>query len=152
MLDTTVVREDGMRGTVVVNEQEALTPQSDFVIPVVTEELHIETHQRVRGRVQLHKRVETREEVVDVPVASEQVVVERIAVNRLVDVAPEPRDVDGVLIIPVVEEVLVVEKRFLVREEVRVSRRRTTTSTPQKVVLRREVIDIDRQNSKEEQP
>jgi stress response protein YsnF len=52
-----------------------------------------------------------------------------------------------VLIIPVVEEILVVEKRLLLREEVRLSKRLTTTSVPQKVTLRREVVDIERVDS-----
>jgi stress response protein YsnF len=48
-----------------------------------------------------------------------------------------------VLVIPLVEELLVVEKRLFVREEIRVSKRRTTTSTPQTIDLRREVVDIE---------
>jgi uncharacterized protein (TIGR02271 family) len=175
-----VVREDGMRGRVVAEQEhgrllvefsdgtrlmvssDVLLPQTDgsyrvslrdsaesdeIVIPVLAEELTVETHRVARGKVQIHKRIETREELVDTPHVSEQVVVERIAVNKLVeDVPPEPRTEDGVLIIPLIEEILVVEKRLLIREEVRVSKRRTTTNTPQKVVLRREVIDIERQD------
>lgn len=180
MRGVAVIREDGMRGTVVTDDEpgrlvvefgdgshmlvssEALIPQPDgsyrvsaagsvagadqIVIPVIAEELSIETHRVARAKVRIHKRVETREEVVDSPVASEQVVVERIAINKLVDgVPPEPRNEDGVLIIPLIEEILVVEKRLVVREEVRVFKRRTTTNTPRNVVLRREVVDIDRE-------
>ncbi len=118
----------------------------EVVIPVIAEELTVETHQVERGRVRVRKRVETREEAVDAPTVREEVVVERIPVNRFVDdEAPGVRDEDGVLVVPVIEEVLVVEKRLMVREEVRVSKRRTTTSTPQTVVLRREVVDIERE-------
>jgi uncharacterized protein (TIGR02271 family) len=98
-----------------------------------------------RGKVRVHKRVETREETVDAGVIREEVVVEHVPVNTFVDVAPEVREQDGVLIIPLTEEVLVVEKRLRLREEVRVSRRRTTTSTPQTVALRREVVEIERE-------
>ena len=52
------------------------------------------------------------------------------------------------LIIPMIEEVLVVEKRILLREEIRISKRRTTTSTPQKIELRREVVNIEREELK----
>jgi uncharacterized protein (TIGR02271 family) len=117
-----------------------------IVVPVVAEELAVETERVARGKVRIHKRVETKEEIVDAPVVSEQVVVEHVPVNKLVDdVPPEPRDEDGVLVIPLIEEVLVVERRLLVREEVRVSKRRTTTNNPQKVVLRREIVDIERE-------
>jgi uncharacterized protein (TIGR02271 family) len=119
----------------------------EVVIPVVAEELIIETHRVARGKVRVHKRVETRNEVVDAPTIHEEVVVEHIPINKFVeDVVPEVRDEDGVLIIPVVEEILVTEKRLFVREEVRVHKRRTTTSTPQSIVLRREVIEIERED------
>jgi stress response protein YsnF len=36
---------------------------------------------------------------------------------------------------------------LLLREEVRLSKRLTTTSVPQKVTLRREVVDIERVDS-----
>jgi uncharacterized protein (TIGR02271 family) len=120
--------------------------EEEVVIPVVAEELTVETVQIVRGKVRANKRVETREEMVDAPVTREEVIVEHIPVNKLVDdVAPEVRDENGVLVIPLIEEVLVVEKRLLVREEVRISKRRTTTSTPQRISLRREVVDIERE-------
>lgn len=124
------------------------TPQAasrELVIPVIAEELNVETHRVDRGRVRINKRIESHEEVVDTPLVREEVVVERVPINTLVEgEAPAIRDEDGVLIIPLVEEVTVVEKRLLLREEVRVSRHRTTTSTPQTVVLRREVVDIQR--------
>ncbi|HEY1304067.1 MAG TPA: YsnF/AvaK domain-containing protein [Vicinamibacterales bacterium] len=117
----------------------------ELVIPVIAEELTVETHRVDRGRVRVSKRIESHEEVVDTPLVREEVVVERVPINTLVEgEAPAIRDEDGVLIIPLVEEVTVVEKRLLLREEVRVSRHRTTTSTPRTVVLRREVVDIQR--------
>lgn len=121
-------------------------PEEEVVIPVIAEELTVEKQRVARGKVRVNKRVETREEVVDTPVVHEEVVIDRIPINKFVgEVTAEVRDEDGVLIIPLVEEVLVVEKRLLVREEVRVSKRRTTTSTPQTVFLRREVVDIERE-------
>ena len=124
----------------------------EILVPVMAEELTVETYRVARGKVRIHKRVETTEELVDTPVVSEQVIIEHVPMNKLVDdVAPQPRDEDGVLVIPLIEEVLVVEKRLVVREEVRISKRRSTTSTPQKVVLRREVVDIEREDLNSEE-
>jgi len=124
--------------------------QEDLTIPVVEEVLAIETARVERGRVRVRKRVETREERVDAQVVHEEVVIEHVPVNRFVEeTAPEVREEDGVLVIPLVEEVLVVEKRLLLREEIRVSKRRTTTSNPQTVSLRREVVEIEREEPKE---
>lgn len=126
-------------------QQPAAEP-NELVIPVIAEELTVETHKIARGKVRVRKRVETREEVVDAPSVHEEIVVEHVPINKLVEgAAPEVRDEDGVLVIPIVEEVLVVGKQLVVREEVRVFRRRTTRSTPQTVVLRREVVDVERE-------
>jgi uncharacterized protein (TIGR02271 family) len=119
---------------------------NEVVIPVIAEELSVQTHKVARGRVRVHKRVETREETVEVPTVHEDIVVEHVPINKVVEgAAPEVRDEDGVLVIPVIEEVVVVDKQLVVREEVRVFKRRTTRSTAQTVVLRREVIDVERE-------
>ncbi len=116
-----------------------------LVIPVVAEELEVETARVARGAVRLHKRVETSKQTVDTPLVREDVIVERVVVNRPVEGAPpESREEDGVLVIPVLEEIVVIEKRLILREEIRISRRRTMTSSPQVVTLRREVVDVER--------
>lgn len=120
--------------------------EEEQIIQVIAEELNVETERVARGVVRVHKRVETREEIVNTVITEEKVSVERIPLNKLVqeDETPKVRKENGVLIIPVIEEVLVLEKRLMVREEVRISRHRTKQNIPQKVVLRREVIDIER--------
>jgi uncharacterized protein (TIGR02271 family) len=115
-----------------------------LVIPVVAEELTVEKRQVTRGTVRIHTRVETREEVVDEPLRREEIAVERVPVNTLVEgEAPMPHYENEVFVIPILEEVLVVQKRLLIKEEVRVTRRRTTISKPQQVTLRREVVEIE---------
>ena len=47
------------------------------------------------------------------------------------------------LIVPVLEEVLVVEKRLLLKEEVRITRTRTEVHSPQAVTLRSEEAVIE---------
>lgn len=124
---------------------DARTDSEEIVIPVIAEELTVETERIVRGTVRVHKRIESREEVVDAPVTHEEIVVERIPINRLIDdIVPNVRDEGDILVIPLIEEVLVVEKRLLLREEVRVSKHRKTENIPQTVILRREVVDIER--------
>src|SRR5262249_56924020 len=91
------------------------------------------------------RRVETDAQTVETPLAHEEVVVERVSIDRPVEgAAPEPREENGVLVIPVLEEIAVVEKRLVLREEVRVSRRRTTTTASQVVTLRHDVADVER--------
>jgi uncharacterized protein (TIGR02271 family) len=131
----------------VLGNQGAIVSAADepLVIPVVAEELTVEKRQVIRGTVRVHTRVESREEVVDEPLLREEVIVERVPVNALVEgEAPTPHEEEGVFVIPILEEVLVVEKRLLLKEEVRVTRRRTTISKPQPVTLRREVVEVER--------
>ena len=47
--------------------------QKTTTIPVVAEELEIETHRVVRGTVRVDKRVETHEEVVNIPAVREEI-------------------------------------------------------------------------------
>jgi uncharacterized protein (TIGR02271 family) len=116
-----------------------------LVIPVVAEEITVEKRRVARGTVRVHTRVETRQEVVDEPLLHEEVVIEHVPVNTLVEgEAPTPHDEDGVFVIPILEEVLVVQKRLLLKEEVRITRRRTTIRKPQQVTLRREVVEVER--------
>lgn len=127
-----------------------LAPADDLVIPVVAEEILIGTEQVTRGVVRVHKHVVTEEKTVDAAVSAEEVVVERLPVNQLVEgAAPQVREENGTVIIPVLEEVLVVEKRLLLREEVHLSKRTTRSRAPQTVTLRREVVDIERSDADE---
>lgn len=122
-----------------------LTLEEDVVIPVLAEEIALSRQQVERGVVRVHKRVETHTATVDALLTTEEVTVERVPINALVEgAAPQMREEDGVTIIPVLEEVLVVEKRLLLREEVRLTRSATTANTPQTVALRRETVEIER--------
>lgn len=124
----------------------SLPAQDGAVIPIIAEELLVDKREVAAGGVRLHKTVQERVATVDEPLAREEVNVERIAVNRLVD-APIPiREEDGTLIIPLLEEVLLVEKRLILREELHVTRRRTVAHRPQQVTLRREEVTVERFN------
>jgi uncharacterized protein (TIGR02271 family) len=118
---------------------------NEVVIPVLAEEIAVGKQEVTRGVVRVHKRVATREEVVEVPVASEELLVERRPINTVVEgEAPQVREEEGVIIIPVLEEVLVVEKRLILREEVRLSKKITAGTAQQTVLLRHETVEIER--------
>ena len=54
------------------------------------------------------------------------------------------REENGTTIISVVEEVLVVEKRWMLREEIHIRKRRTETHQPQRITLRSEDVQVER--------
>ena len=107
-------RRDPRHTTAVRNDGRDL---AEHVIPVVVEELDIETHRVVRSTVHVNKRVETHKEVVNIPALTEEVVVEHLPVNTVIEGdPPQIREEGDVLLIPVLEEVVVLEKRLVLRE------------------------------------
>jgi len=115
-----------------------------LVVPILNEELKISREKVVTGGVRLHKTVSERTETVDEPTYEEKIEVERVAVNQFVDAPPPVRYEGDVMIMPLLEEVLVVEKRLVLREEVRISKHRETVNKPQQIVLRREEATVER--------
>ncbi len=96
------------------------------------------------GRVKISTRVEERRETVRDTLRHEEVVVERVPIGRIVDVPPAPRQEGDTWIISVVEETLVLEKRFLLKEEVHVIRTSRLEPFEQEVTLRAMHADVQR--------
>lgn len=120
-----------------------------LVVPLIDEQLRIHKRKVDTGRVQVHKRVREREEVVDEPLMQEDVEVERVSVNQPVD-GPVPVRYEGdTVIVPLLEEVLVVEKRLILREELHITRRRREIREVQRVTLRTEEGLVERLPPKE---
>ena len=119
--------------------------EPNTVIPVIEEQLHIHKVWQETGRVQVSKTVT--EEAVDysVPLNQEEVIMERKAINQYVDTAPAASRYEGdILIIPVLKEVLVVEKKLLLVEELHIRKRNTEQTLSGTEVLRKESVEIKR--------
>lgn len=74
----------------------------------------------------------------------EHVEVERVAVNRPVNSIPPTRRDGDTTIVPVVEEVLILQRRLILKEELHVRLVRTTEQHQERVVLRRQEAVITR--------
>ncbi len=136
-------REFGTSQPIAKDTAAAQNTGEQIVFPVIAEELHVETESVVTGGVRVHKRVTERTEVVDQPIQAEEVEVERIPVNRIIDSPPAVRYEGDVIILPLLEEVVVTEKRLMLREEVRIRRRQFETRKPQEVILRSEQVEFE---------
>lgn len=123
-----------------------LQPGERFVIPVIEETVQVDKRVVTRGGWRITKTVDLHEQVVDEPLTREEVTVERVAVERVLPdgEVPAVRQNGDTMVVPVVEEVLVVEKRLLLKEELHVRRVRKEFRAPQQVVLRRERVSVDR--------
>lgn len=76
------------------------------------------------GGVRVSTITESVEEIVGIAAASTGVDVVDVPVGREVDTMPEVRSEGGTVIVPVVEEVAVVVRRLVLREEIHIKRRR----------------------------
>jgi uncharacterized protein (TIGR02271 family) len=113
------------------------------------EELSVSRQRVTTGRVRVHLRTETEQRQVEAELRSESVEVERVPLDRELPpgvAPPGPREEEGgaVLVVPVLEEVLVVEKRLVLREELRIRRHGTTERVRQPVTLRRQHAEVER--------
>jgi stress response protein YsnF len=118
---------------------------SDPVIPVVEEETVVGKRWVDGDRVRVRKVVQEREQTVNETLAEERVEIERVPVNRYIDEPIRSRQEGDTLIIPVIEETLVV--RLLLKEEVRVTMRRTEKPISQPITLRKEDVVIERERA-----
>jgi uncharacterized protein (TIGR02271 family) len=118
--------------------------REQVVVPVVQEEVRVGKRAEERGSVVVHVVPRVQTEVVDVPLAEEDVVVERVPVNRFVSGVQPVRQDGDVTVVPVYEEVLVVERRLMLKEEVRVRRNRRVRHERQQVDLRTEDVQVMR--------
>jgi uncharacterized protein (TIGR02271 family) len=122
------------------------------VIPVVAEQLEVGKRKVEAGGYRISKTVTEREEVVDQPLMREEVHVKRVPVNRMVDGPVPVRHVGDTMIIPLLEEVLVVEKRLMLKEELHVTKDSVETYRPQRVVLRSEQAQVERVGGEHQLP
>jgi len=116
----------------------------ETVIPVLAEELHVGTRSVPTGGVRVHRRVREHEETVDVPLQKEHVDVRRVLIDREVEGPLPVRREGDTTIIPIVEEVLIVAKRFVLKEEVHVTRSVREERHTEQVTLKRQESDIER--------
>jgi uncharacterized protein (TIGR02271 family) len=117
------------------------------VIPVVEETARIDKRAVETGRVRVGTHTDTVEQVLRETLRSEGVSVTRVPINRTIaegEAAPQIRDEGGVTIIPVLEEVLVVEKRLVLKEEVHIRRTSSGEDVGVPVTLRRQRAVVER--------
>lgn len=121
--------------------------QDGLRIPIVEEQLTLETRVVETGRgVRIHKTVSEQPVTIDERLVREAVDVRRVPVDRLVaaDESPAPRYEGDTLIVPVLEEVLVVERRLRVKEELHITRTRVEERYHDTVPLKAERVEVER--------
>ena len=123
------------------------TDQDPLVIPVVAEQLAVGTRTVDTGRgVRVHKTVVEQPVTIDERLARDEVEVRHVPVDRIValEEAPANRYEGDTLIVPVLEEVLVVERRVRIKEELHITRIRHSEQYQEQVTLKAEQVEVER--------
>jgi uncharacterized protein (TIGR02271 family) len=114
-------------------------------IPVLEETLRVDKTVSETDRVFIRTSVLERTEYADLELHSGEAIIERVPLNLLVDAPPAIRQEGDTIIAPVVEEIMVVEKRLLLKEEIHIRRQQVVQLIRQPVRLRSEEVSLERQ-------
>ncbi len=118
--------------------------EEDVVVPVFAEELHAGAVPVETGGVRVTKHVETHEEILAQELRKTHVEVKRVKTDRVVDGPQAVRRAGNTLIVPVVSEVLRIEKQWVVTEEIHITETEERNTVEQRVQVNREVPEIER--------
>ena len=121
-----------------------VTPSNDDrTIPLYEEQVSLQKIAVISDQVRISTCVDERPVLVEDDLERGALHIERVAVDLPVQTAPEPRQEGDTLVVSLVEERLVVEKRLFVIEEVRITRTSTTehVSIPETVRTMRATVE-----------
>lgn len=121
--------------------------QDVAAIPLVEERVQVDKRQVETGRLRVRVTVGEREEPIPVQLSHDEVEVRRVPRNVPLSSLPSVRIEGNVTVIPVVEEVAVIEKRLVLVEEIHVRRRTVTETETIPVLLRAEEAEVEREGA-----
>ena len=124
------------------NDGDALRERQ--TIDLLEEQIEVSKRATVSGRVRVSSVTDLVEEQVRETLAGQTIEVVHVPIDRFVDTIPEVRTDGDVTIMPVVEEVLVVEKRLRLKEELHIRIVRTEDAVSIPVTLRKQRAVVER--------
>lgn len=121
--------------------------EEPVVIPVISERLRPGVRKVRTGGVRVRKQVTEHEEVLEQQLVSEHAEVRRVIKNEVVSGPLPVRKNGDTIIVPVVKEVLKIEKQFVLTEELHITKRTTQETHAQTVVLQQENAIVERMDA-----
>ena len=129
------------------SEQKPKGSIEDPKLTLLAEEVSVEKETVENGRLRVSKQTLTREAFIDESLRSEHAEIETIPVGRQIFEVPSVRHEGDTIIIPIVEEVLHTERRLILKEEIKITRRQKTEHFHDRVTLRYQEAVITRVQS-----
>lgn len=118
--------------------------QEEYVVPVVREEAHADAVPVQTGGVRVTKHVEGHDEILEQELRRGRVEIKRVKTDRVVEGPQQVQRVGDTLVIPVVSEVLHIEKRWVVTEEIHITQIQETETVQERVRVNEEQAQIER--------
>ena len=131
--------------------EERVVLQEDLRVQRSEEELRAGVREREAGQVNVKKSVRTEREVVRVPKRREEVVIERVPVDgeaRETSTSTVTDIGEDEVVVQVFEEEVVVSKRVVLKEEIRIRKRVAWDEETVEVDLRKEEVEVDEQSAR----
>jgi stress response protein YsnF len=135
--DEDLVLEEAYRSTTRTETEE--------ILPLAEETATIHRREVVTGKVRVRTVTDTAEELAKATLQSDTVEVTRVPIDKMVETAPEIRTEGDLTIVPVLEEVLVVTKQLVLKEELHIRRRVETETVEVPVSLRKQRAIVERE-------
>jgi uncharacterized protein (TIGR02271 family) len=131
-------------------EQPSNGSLDDHKLTLLAEELSVGKESVETGRLRVSKQTHTREVAVDESLRRESAEIETIPIGRRIFEMPSVRHEGETIVVPIVEEILHTERRLILKEEARITRRKTTEQIHDRVTLRYQEAVVTRVQSASE--
>ena len=128
------------------NPASGASSESRLTLPVYQETLQIRTETVDAGAgVRVHKSVTEQPYRIDEQLLHDEIVVEHVLVDKIISLAEAPtvRYEGDTLIVPILEEILVVERRLRIKEEIHIIKKKCEKRHSETVILKSEQVSIE---------
>jgi uncharacterized protein (TIGR02271 family) len=132
------------------SEHSSANSTDNLKVTLLAEEFTVERQAVETGRVRVSRHTHTREVAIDEDLLKESAEIETIPIGRRIFEMPAIRHEGETTIIPIVEEVLHTERRLFLKEEVRITRKKTTDKFHDRITLRYQEAVVTRVQSTSE--
>ncbi len=129
-----------------INSADHPAKDGSFTVAALREQASVDVRTVDIGGVRVHKTVSEHPHHIDEVLQRDVIAVTHVPIDKIVPLseAPQARQEGDTFIVPILEEVLVVEKRCRIKEEIHITRNQRTEQYVETVVLRSEDVAIER--------
>ena len=114
-------------------------------IPVIEEQLQVDKQQIDTGVVRVRKEIHEKEVIVEGSISRDEMTVQRIPINQIVTNPPPPVRYEGdKMIVSVLQEELVIQKRLVLVEELHITKNKVTKDVEEPISLKREEVIVEK--------